>query len=421
MANSLLTISDITRESIILFMNSNAFLGNIDTQYDDYYSQTGAKIGQQLRIRLPNDYIVSDGPALQVQDTNEQQIVMTLAFQRHVDVSFNSVDRTLSLDDYSERVLAPQVNNLAGNVAATIMSGGTVSFGPYQGTQVNGVVGSACNYVANVDGTGAITAPVLNTWTKAGAYLDANSAQTMDRKAVLDPFTMANTVGSFSGLLNPAPDISKQYRNARIYDALNYEWFQDQTVVAATCGSFTTGTLNAANQNNTSTLTVSAISGTLNKGDIITVAGVYAVNRVTKQATAQLRQFVVTSAVANGATSIPIYPALVAPLAGQPVQYQTVSAIPASNAAVTQVTPASGTYRANFVFAKQAVTMVTADLEMPAGGVIEAARAKKDGLSMRMISQYIIGTDQTASRLDILFGWCFPRGEWMTLVADSTS
>lgn len=421
MANSLLTISDITRESILLFMNSNAFLGNIDTQYDDYYAKTGAKIGQQLRIRLPNDYIVSDGPALQVQDTNEQQIVMTLAFQRHIDVSFNSVDRTLSLDDYSERVLAPQVNNLAGNVAATIMAGGVVSFGPYQGTVVNGVLGSACNYVSNVDQSGTIIPPSINTWTNAGAYLDTNSAQTMDRKAVLDPFTMANTVANFSGLLNPQTAVSKQYRNARMYDALNFEWFQDQTVINATSGSFTTGTLNAANQNNTSSLTVSAISGTLNKGDMITVAGVYMVNRVTKQVSGKLRQFVVTANVASGATSIPIYPALVAPTGGQPVQYQTVSAIPASNAAVTQVTPASGTWRANFVFAKQAVTMVTADLEMPAGGVIEASRAHKDGLSMRMISQYVIGTDQTASRLDILFGWCFPRGEWMTLVADSVS
>jgi hypothetical protein len=38
-------------------------------------------------------------------------------------VSFNTAERTMKLDDYSERVLAPMINNLAGDVAATIMGG----------------------------------------------------------------------------------------------------------------------------------------------------------------------------------------------------------------------------------------------------------------------------------------------------------
>ena len=138
MANTLLTIGGITREAIRLFMNSNAFIGNIEKQYDSSFAKTGAKIGQQLRIRLPNDYVVSDGPALSVQDTNEQQTTITVATQRHVDTSFNSVDMTMSLDDYSEIILAPKINNLAGNVASTIMSGVTVAQGAFAGTVVNG-------------------------------------------------------------------------------------------------------------------------------------------------------------------------------------------------------------------------------------------------------------------------------------------
>ena len=67
MANSLLTINMITREAIELFKNSNEFLKNIDQQYDDSFARDGAKIGQSLRIRLPNDYTVSTGPAAQPQ------------------------------------------------------------------------------------------------------------------------------------------------------------------------------------------------------------------------------------------------------------------------------------------------------------------------------------------------------------------
>ena len=416
MANTLLTIGGITREAIRLFMNSNAFIGNIEKQYDSSFAKTGAKIGQQLRIRLPNDYVVSDGPALSVQDTNEQQTTITVATQRHVDTSFNSVDMTMSLDDYSEIILAPKINNLAGNVAATIMSGVTVAQGPFAGTVVNGAEGGICNLVQNTDNTGAIISPTSETWLTAGATLDSNSAQVMDRKAILSPFTMARTVSSLSGLFNPATDIGRQYKNARMYDALNFEWFMDQTTVQHTSGTFSAGgTVNSGSQTGTS-IVVNAITGTLKKGDIITFAGVNAVNRVTKQTTGQLRQFVVTADVATAGTTVNVYPALVPANAGNAVQYQTVDTSPINGAAMVLVTPAGGTYRQNFVYAKQAVTMVTADLEMPPN--VKGAREQMDGISMRAVTQYVIGTDQTADRLDILFGWLFVRPEWACIVCD---
>ena len=415
MANTLLTIGGITREAIRLFMNSNAFIGNIEKQYDSSFAKTGAKIGQQLRIRLPNDYVVSDGPALSVQDTNEQQTTITVATQRHVDTSFNSVDMTMSLDDYSQIILAPKVNNLAGNVASTIMSGVTVAQGSFAGTVVNGAEGGICNYVANVDGSNNVIAPTSETWLTAGAKLDQSSAQIADRKAVLDPFTMARTVSSLTGLFNPTPEISRQYKNARMYDALNFTWFMDQTVVNHTVGTFSAGgTVNGASQTGT-TITVNAITGTLKKGDIITFAGVNGVNRITKQSTGALQQFVVTADVATTGTSVTIYPAIVPPVAGQAVQYQTVTASPANGAAMALVANASATYRQNFVYAKQAVTMVTADLEMPPN--VKGAREQMDGVSMRAVTQYVIGTDQTADRLDVLFGWLFVRPEWACVVA----
>ena len=415
MANTLLTIGGITREAIRLFMNSNAFIGNIEKQYDSSFAKTGAKIGQQLRIRLPNDYVVSDGPALSVQDTNEQQTTITVATQRHVDTSFNSVDMTMSLDDYSQIILAPKINNLAGNVAATIMSGVTVAQGSFAGTVVNGAEGGICNYVANVDGSNNIINPTSETWLTAGAKLDQSSAQVGDRKAVLDPFTMARTVSSLSGLFNPTPEISKQYKNARMYDALNFTWFMDQTVVNHTVGTFSAGGLASSGSQTGTTIAITAITGTIKKGDIVTFDGVNGVNRVTKQSTGALQQFVATADVLTGGTSITIYPAIVPPNAGNAVQYQTVTASPANNAQMRLVANASATYRQNFVYAKQAVTMVTADLEMPPN--VKGAREQMDGVSMRAVTQYVIGTDQTADRLDVLFGWLFVRPEWATIVA----
>ena len=405
MSNSLLTINMITREAVRLWKNSNAFLQNVDMQYDDSFAVTGAKIGSTLRIRLPNDFTVTTGPALSVQDTNEQSTTLTLATQKHVDVSYSTADRTMSLDDYSQRVLAPMVNNLAGAVAVDIMSGSE---------------GGICNFVANQDVNYNILSPNQTTYLNAGASLDLNSAPIANRKIVNSPRTEARVVGTLSGLLNPTSEISRQYVTGRMYDALGFIWMKDQTTITHTNGALAQGsaTVNGAGQTGLS-LTVNSLAAGLNVGDIITIAGVYAVNRITKQSTGELRQFAVTATAATGATTISIYPAIVPAVGGQAVQYQTVTASPANSAAINPVAglAASTQYRKNFAYAPEAVTLATADLEIPKG-VHEAAREQFDGVSMRMITDYFIGTDQLITRLDVLYGYLGVRPEWAVVVAD---
>lgn len=406
MANSLLTINMITREAVRLWKNSNAFIQNVDMQYDDSFAVTGAKIGNTLRIRLPNDFTVTTGPALSVQDTAEQSTTLVLATQKHVDVSYSTADRTMSLDDYSRRVLAPMVNNLAGAVAIDIMSGAD---------------GGICNFVANQDVNNNILNPNASTYLNAGASLALNSAPVENRKIVNDPRTEARVVASLSGLLNPASEISNQYVTGKMYDALGFIWMMDQTVRIHTNGTLAQGsaTVNGANQTGLN-LAVNALAGTLNIGDIITIAGVDAVNRITKADTGELRQFVVTAPVAAGAVSIPIYPALVPGVNGQAVQYQTVTVSPANGAAVNPVNSlsASAKYRKNFAYAPDAVTLATADLEMP-HNVHEAAREEFDGIAMRMVTDYFIGTDQLITRLDVLYGFLYIRPEWACVIADA--
>jgi len=405
MANTLLTINMITREAVRLWKNSNAFLQNVDMQYDSSFAVAGAKIGSALRIRLPNDFVVTTGPALSVQDTTEQNTTLVLATQKHVDVSYSTADRTMSLDDYSQRVLAPMINNLAGAVAVDLMSGAE---------------GGICNFVANQDMNSNILSPVMSTYLNSGAQLDLNSGPIANRKIVNNPVTEARVVASLSGLLNPASQIGRQYATGRMYDALGFIWMKDQTGIAHTTGTLAQGsaTVNGANQTGLN-LTVNALAGSLNIGDIIEIAGVYQVNRITKQSTGQLRQFAVTANVAAGATSIPIYPALVPASNGNQVQYQTVTVSPADGAAVNQASGVlpSVTYRKNFAYAPEAVTLATADLEMP-HGVHEAAREQFDGVSMRMITDYMIGTDQLITRLDVLYGYLWIRPEWACVVAD---
>jgi hypothetical protein len=401
-----LTIDMVTREALRLFRNSNWFLRTIGRQFDDEFGRAGAKIGSQLRIRLPNDYTLRTGPTAVPQSTNEQNTVLVLATQMGVDVSFSSADRALSLDDYSRRILAPAVNVLAGGVATAIM----------QNTL------QAANFVQNTDTSGNMISPTAGTWLAAGAVLDQMGSPRNDRFIVLDPLTQARTVTSLMGLFNPQTKISDQYiRGTITVDTLGFDWGMDQTVIAHTTGAYGTApTVAGANQTG-SQLATTALAGPLNAGDAITIAGVNSVNRVTKTDNATLAQFVVTANVAAGATVIPIYPPITPPNAAttppSPVPFQTVTASPANGAALTVLTPASSVYRQNIAYYAEAITMATAELELPRG-VHEVARETYDGISLRMITDYAVLSDQFVTRLDILFGSALVRPEWMVKVAD---
>lgn len=408
MANTLLTRLEITRKAIRLFINSNAFIKSIDKQYDSQFAVTGAKIGSTLRVRLPNDYTVTDGPGLSLQDTAEQQTTLTVATQRHVDTGFTTAEMALSLDDYAERITKPKMNNLGGNVAKTV---------------ITAISQTAANMRANFSGA-SIISPNAQTFVEAGAVLDDNSAPLMgtkgDRKIVNDPWTDARTSTSLQGLFNPATRISEQYEYGGMKNALGFSWMRDQTVVKHTAGSFTAAAVSGADQTGNS-ITTGAQTGNLAVGDIITIAGVNAVNRVTKQSTGMLRQFVVTTATVGGiSTSISIYPALIPPnsVTGTEQQYQTVTASPADAAAISLYTAPDVTYRKSLAYAPEAITMVTADLYMPTKGVIDSARAQFDGISMRSISAYLPGSDQAINRDDVLFGQLAIRPEWICAIPD---
>jgi hypothetical protein len=417
MANNILTPSMITRYSIKMFLNTNYFIQNVSRQFESQFGIEGARIGAQLRIRYANQYTVTDGPGISIQDTTEQQFLLTVATQRHVDVAFTSAETTLDVDDYMERVVLPRVNALAANVAVQVM--------------VNTAT-AVRNIVANVDANNNILPINDSPVALARALLEENSAPDFGsmgvRKCVLAPRSDTRMQQSLRGLFNPVDSISRQFRTAMMYEALGLRFFEDQSVVSHTTGSATTLTVSGANQTG-QTLTVSATNGTLNAGDIWTFAGVNAVNRTNFNSLGTLAQFVITQNAPAGATSIGIYPPIVPPASSTPYaglpytpqQYQTVTASPANNAVGTPFANASVTYRENLIYAPDAITLVVAPLWIPPNekGVIAAARHSFDDLSMRSLVCYEPSTDQPIDRLDILFGSGVPRPEWIVQGADS--
>ena len=122
MADTLLTPTAVTRKSLMILHQKLTFVGSINRQYDNSFAKSGAKIGDSLKIRLPNEYTVRSGATLSAQDTTETSTTLQVATQKGVDLNFTSVDLTLSMDDFASRILEPAMSVLAANIEADALT-----------------------------------------------------------------------------------------------------------------------------------------------------------------------------------------------------------------------------------------------------------------------------------------------------------
>lgn len=410
MSNTLLTISMITNEALMVLENELTFTSQVNRQYSDQFAIEGAKIGDTVNVRRPGRFIGTSGPALSVEDLNETSIPVVVGDttkygdQFHVDTQFTTKDLRLSMGPFSERVLKPAVAAVANRVDLIGLT-------------------MAKNSTANIVGTPGVRPTALLTYLTAGAYLDSEAApRDGSRCVVLEQFTSAAIVDALKGLFVPDATIAQQYKKGLMgRDSGGMNWKMDQNVISQTFGAWATAagalTVNTANQGlstgwaATSTLSLTTTQTlTLQQGDTISFAGVQPVNPQNRSpyGNGLTRTFVVQTAVTGtaGNFNVTVAPALI--YGGQ---FQNVSATPAAGAAVTATSLATGTGNAvtspqNILFHKNAYTMAMVDLPLPEG-VVFAGRASdgQAGLSIRIVKQYTINNDAIPTRVDVLFGW----------------
>lgn len=391
MANSILTIDMITRKALEILENNLVITRNVNRQYDDSFAVSGAKIGSTLRIRLPDRALVTDGAALQVQDDNEQFTTLTVSSQKHIGVNFTSAELTMQLDDFAERVLKPRISQLASSIDADVAN-------------------SFKNVYQSV-GTPGTTPSTSLVLLQAQQKLNEAAAGMSPRYATVNPAANAGLVEGMKGLFNPTSTISKQFKNGMMgegvlgFDEIN----MSQSIKQYTTGNWgTTITVTSAVSTQGSTSLAISFTGsskTWNVGDVLTVAGVYAVNPQTRETTGSLQQFVVTAAASGSSTAtLSVSPAMYT--ADQALA--TIDAFPAASAVVTMLGSAATAYPQNLVYHKDAITFATADLLMPQG-VDMASRAVHNGISMRVVRQYDINNDRMPCRIDVLYGFSVIR------------
>lgn len=390
MANTVLTTSKILREALRILKNNLSFTNSANKEYSKEFAVSGAKIGASVNVRKPNRYTVRSGATLSTQDTSEQSVTVTLDSQKGVDVNFTSQELTLSLDDFSKRILEPAMATIANEIDKDGLA--------------------LYTDIYNQVGTPGTTPSSASDILSVGQRLDEMAApRDNNRYLTVNPAANASLVNGLSGFYNPQTDIARQYRRGIM--GMNVLGFRDvamdQNIQVHTVGAHGgTPLINGTTADGATSLVTDgwdlSVTGLLKKGDVITVAGVYAVNPQSRQSTGQLMQFVVTADVDSdgaGAATIPISPTITASGA-----YQNVSALPADNAAITVAGTAGAEYPINIGCHKDAFTLATADLLLP-GGVDFAAREVYDGISMRIIRQYDINNDQFPCRIDVLYGW----------------
>ena len=223
MANTLLTIDMITREALRVLHGTCAFIKGCSRQYDSSFEKTGAKIGDTLRVRLPNQYTVSTSAVMDVQNTVEQSVSLPITNRAVTSMNFSSKELALDIDDFSEIIIKPAMSVIASHIDYTALS---------------------MTYdVANSVGTPGTTPASINVWSDAMAKLDdALAPRDGNRMILATPTAMAKTMQGSAGLFNPSANISDQYRNGMMYDAVGAKWMMDQNLRNLTTGTNTNRT-----------------------------------------------------------------------------------------------------------------------------------------------------------------------------------
>jgi len=418
MSNQLLTISMITNEALRVLTNQLVFTRAVSRQYDSKFAIEGAKIGTTINLRKPPRYVGRTGPALQVESSVETYVPLTLGTQFGVDMAFTTQDLTMNISDFSDRFIKPAVAAVANKI-------------DYDGLQqflnVYNLVGTPGQL------TNTVTPPTQAQSTAAilaaRARLNQEAAPVdEDRHFVVDPATEVGIVSGLTNLFNPQGVISRIFEKGALGDStLGFNFAMDQNVGNYTAGTFIVGTdtfavaAQAGGSVQTNAQTTFSLTGTitstktLTQGTVFTIPGVYAVNPQNRQSTGVLRNFVVTSAVTGTGSSqtISVFPTPI--FSGQ---FQNVTSstgtIPSANATI--ISGSNGASYANsLAFHKDAFAFGTADLILPQG-VDMAGRASADGVSIRLVRQYDINSDQLPCRLDVLYGWSTVYPELATRV-----
>jgi len=385
------------RDVLRVATNEAKFINAITRKTQSDFTVDGVKVGASVDVRLPWRAQTTKGQALQQQAIVDTVVRITITDQANIAWGWSSWQGTLDIQDARERF----VNPAGSQIAATCDSDG---------------LGRVYQDVFSVEGTPGTIPSANSTYLLAAARLTNFGTPKGPRRAFINALMRATISNANLSLFNPARDISELWKEAMFSGAaLSWdEWFEDVFIFPHTVGPLGGAPLvNGASQTGSALITdgwTAAAALRFKKGDVFTIASVFAVHPQSRLSTTQLQQFVVTADMSSdgaGNGTVSIYPPIIGPLTPQ---YQTVDSLPADNAALTVVGAANTVSPQGLGFHPEAFVMASADLIKPNEGKSERVRAK--GMSIRFWEGSDIMSDQHPSRLDTIYGFKTQRPEF---------
>ncbi|MET4184953.1 hypothetical protein ABIB94_007082 [Bradyrhizobium sp. JR7.2] len=395
MANTTLTASIVAKAAIGILENELVMANAVYRGYEGEFDKkvNGYEVGDTITVRKPTDFTVRNSITASAQDATEAKTTIQVNQIAGVDFAFTSQQLTLNIGDLAERVIRPAMIQIANQIDVSVM-------GLYK--DIPQWVGTPGTLIQSFAG-----------FAKGAQNLDQRSVPQGMRSAVLSPADYWAMAGSQTALFSQSIN-NKAYRQGRIGEIGGIDTFMSQNAPTFTTGPMggtplvnggAQGTTYDTTGANTQTLITdgwtAAAAARVVAGDVFTIAGVFDVNPVTKATLPILKQFVVKangSSDASGNLTMTIAPQIITSGA-----FQTVSAAPADNAALTFVGTANTNYSNSLMFDKNAFALVTVPMARPPGAV-DVSRQSKNGLSVRVIPFYDGVTDKSTWRLDVLYG-----------------
>lgn len=414
MANTNTVIDMVAKEALRIAHEKATFVGTINRTYDDSFAKSGAKIGDTLRVRDPNQYTRRQGSrVMDVQDQNSTTQAITVATQDGVDMRFNSAELSLEIDELSKRYIEPAMAALVSGIDGDCITTAT--------KETFNVAGTAGTVV------GAVTSGFSDTSALglARAKLNQGLAPRDSRVCQLDSVTMASVANGIKGLFTPQGEIDKAWKEGFIARTAMSDFYENERTWSLTNISDVTGTTDAASLVTDGGTTVDMHSTVVSPavGCVFTISGVYACHPETKQAYPHLQQFTVTTTSAGAGCTVS--PKIYLGLSDSTAAKQNVCKSDGTKLALTDfnsktlafVGAASTTYRQNLMYHKDAFAFVTADLPIM-DDASKCVRMSKDGLSLRVWQASDIRNDEMLLRIDILYGFKTLRPYWATRITN---
>lgn len=396
MANAFLTPSVFAQEGLMLLENELVLANKVHVDHSKEFTM----VGDTISIRRPTSYL-GQNDNLDVssyrEDITQGKTTIVMNKTVSIPVDIGAIDATLSFDRVQEDVIKPAVIKMRDRIEVELAA-----------------LYKSLYWFTGTPGTVPATFKALGA---GGAIMTDAAVPQSDRFAIHGTDAALELADGLKGVY-VSEKAKTAFEEAEIGRYAGFQNYESVHAPTHTVGVATgTPLVNGATQNVTyaaakdswtqSLITdgwTNSTTGILKAGDVFTIAGVYAVNPVTKVSTGRLQTFVVTADADSGASTGPATLTISPPIITSGA-YQTVSAAPADNAAITVKTGTGGTgYKQSLLLHPKAFALVSRPLKIANGAGVKTSTKSGNKVTIS-VTEYVNGnTLAHTMRFDMLFG-----------------